>query len=205
MPADGPVLVRDARAEERDSIRALTMRAYAQYANVMSPEAWAGLYEAACIALETRLPAHRFVAERAGWIVGSVMLFPPASDAYAGWSRTASWPELRLLAVSPEARGSGIGEALVAACVRRAREDGAATLGLHTVAGMHAANKLYSRFGFVRAPELDFQAPGAERVDGFRLSLAERGDAERQRSSSAHGKAGRRPGTRQSDDGRASA
>ena len=30
---------------------------------------------------------------------------------------------------------------------------------------------MYERMGFVRAPEHDFQPPGAERVTGYRLPL----------------------------------
>jgi hypothetical protein len=36
---------------------------------------------------------------------------------------------------------------------------------------MATAIDLYRRMGFVRAPELDFQPPGAELVEGFRLAL----------------------------------
>jgi ribosomal protein S18 acetylase RimI-like enzyme len=37
---------------------------------------------------------------------------------------------------------------------------------------MRAAMRLYDRLGFVRAPELDFQPPDAELVQGYRLPLA---------------------------------
>jgi ribosomal protein S18 acetylase RimI-like enzyme len=99
------------------------------------------------------------------------MLFAPASDAYGGLTGRATWPELRLLAVAPEARGLGAGEALVAECVRRARAAGAAELGLHTSASMRSAVRLYERLGFVRAPERDFHPPGAELVEAYRLPL----------------------------------
>jgi GNAT superfamily N-acetyltransferase len=166
-----PLVVRDARADERETIRALTMRAYSEYAMLMTAEGWAGLYESLRLALDTQLPAHRLVAELDGRIVGGVMLFPPAVDAYAGMAGAAAHPELRLLAVSPSARGFGVGEALVAACVRRALEDGARAITLHTSASMHSAIRLYERLGFTREPELDFQPPGTERVEGYRLML----------------------------------
>jgi predicted N-acetyltransferase YhbS len=168
-----PLVVRDARPDERDVIRALTMRAYAEYANVMEPDAWASLYEVACTSLDTRLPAQRLVAERDGRVVGSVMLFPPIGDASFGGPRGTAWPELRLLAVAHEERGRGASEALVAACVERAREEGASAIGLHAVASMQAGIRLYERLGFVRAPELDFEPQGAEPVLGYRLSLAD--------------------------------
>lgn len=174
MPGDPP-RVRDARPEDRDAVRALTLRAYGEYASVMPSEAFAALDAAVRAALDSDAPAERLVAERGAAIVGSVMLFAPASDAYGGLAGPPRWPELRLLAVAPEARGHGVGEALVHACARRARAAGATTLGLHTSRSMRAAMRLYTRLGFVRAPEWDFQPPGAELVEGYRLDLAAEG------------------------------
>ena len=92
-------------------------------------------------------------------------------DAYAGAIDQAPWPEVRLLAVAPTWRGSGAAQALMDACVRRAREMGATALGLHTSRSLAAAVRLYRRMGFVRAPERDFQPEGAEVVEGYRLDL----------------------------------
>ncbi|MCZ9344350.1 GNAT family N-acetyltransferase, partial [Streptomyces sp. TRM76130] len=53
--------------------------------------------------------------------------------------------------------GRGVGEALVRACVDRARGvDGCARLILSTQETMHAAHRLYERLGFVRTPERDW-------------------------------------------------
>jgi predicted N-acetyltransferase YhbS len=164
------VVIRDARPGDRESIRALTLQAYDQYAEIMDPDAWAGLSGAIRNALEVE-GAERIVAERGGRLVGSVMLYPPDADAYNGAAGPASWPELRLLAVAPEARGAGVGQALVDECVRRARRMGATELGLHTSKSMEAAMRMYRRMGFVRAPEDDFQPEGAELVEGYRLPL----------------------------------
>jgi hypothetical protein len=38
---------------------------------------------------------------------------------------------------------------------------------------MRAAKQLYERMGFVRDRDSDFQPPGAELVEGYRLSLAD--------------------------------
>jgi ribosomal protein S18 acetylase RimI-like enzyme len=56
-------------------------------------------------------------------------------------------------------------------CARRARRMGATELGLHTSRSMAAAMRMYRRMGFVRAPDHDFQPPGAELVEGYRLPL----------------------------------
>lgn len=168
--ATDALVIRDARPDERDAFRALTLQAYEQYATLMRPEAWEGLAAAIRSALEVEGP-DRIVAERGGRLLGSVMLFPPAVDAYRGQTGPASGPELRLLAVALEARGQGVGQALVDECIRRARRMGAAELGLHTSASMAAAMRMYLRMGFVRAPEHDFQPLGAELVEGYRLPL----------------------------------
>lgn len=169
-PADR-LVIRDAREEDRDAVRALTLAAYAEYARVMEPGAWAGLDGAVRAALESYAATARIVAEHGGKVVGSVMLFPPQVQAYGELAGAARAPELRLLAVDPDARGLGVGRALVDECIRRARRMGAAELGLHTSRSMAVAMGLYRRMGFVRAPETDFQPEGAELVEGYRLPL----------------------------------
>lgn len=166
------VRLRDARQEDREAVSALTLQAYGEYADRMDAEAWTGLEEALHRALANDDPSvMRIVAERGGEVVGSVMLWPPAADAYGGFTDALRWPELRLLAVAPGARGLGVGRALVEECVRRARRMGATELGLHTSRSMEVAVGMYERMGFVRAPEHDFQPPGAELVTAYRLPL----------------------------------
>jgi len=80
-------------------------------------------------------------------------------------------PELRLLAVAESARGQGIGQKLVEACLEWARQNGAKALGLHTSHSMASAVRLYERLGFVRHPADDFQPEGAELVMAYRRPL----------------------------------
>ena len=164
-------VVRNARPADRDAIRDLTLSAYSEYAHVMEPDSWAGLSAAVQAALSSSDPMERIVADDDGTLIGSVLLYPASARAYGDLASAANDPELRLLAVAPEARGRGVGRALVDECVRRARLAGAAALGLHTSKSMATAMQLYERMGFERAPELDFQPPGAEVVWGYRLKL----------------------------------
>lgn len=64
--------------------------------------------------------------------------------------------EVRLVAVSPAARGRGVGELLMTACIADARARGARTLVLSTQPTMEAAQRLYERLGFIRQPARDW-------------------------------------------------
>ena len=69
-----------------------------------------------------------------------------------------------------EARGRG-SSALVDECIRRARLAGATALGLHSSKSMSGGAAVSAHGASRRAPELDFQPPGAEVVWGYRLVL----------------------------------
>jgi ribosomal protein S18 acetylase RimI-like enzyme len=163
--------IRDARADEREAIRALTLAAYAEYATIMAPSAWDGLRQALLSGLVAEGAVDRIVAVQDGALLGSVMLYSPSANAYGDEVGGAALPELRLLAVAAAARGQGVGTALVQECVRRAQHTGASALGLHTSESLQAAIRMYERLGFVRAPEDDFQPSGAELVMAYRLPL----------------------------------
>jgi ribosomal protein S18 acetylase RimI-like enzyme len=65
--------------------------------------------------------------------------------------------EIRALAVDRTARGRGVGDALVRACVDRARAlEGCTAIVLSSQRSMHAAHRLYERLGFVRTPGRDW-------------------------------------------------
>jgi GNAT superfamily N-acetyltransferase len=164
------ITVRDARPDERDAVRDLTLDVYREYAKIMTADAWAGLDGAVRKALEAD-DAECIIARDGETLIGSVMLFPPDTAAYGEYTGALRAPELRLLAVPESARGKGVGRALVEECIRRARRSGATELGLHTSESMSTARDLYLRIGFERAPEHDFFPPGAERVEGYRLRL----------------------------------
>ena len=168
------MIIRDARPDERTVIGELTRLAYEEYARVMEPAAWQALSTAIGDALASDEPVERLVAEEGGRIVGSAMLYAAAANAYGDESRRARSPEVRLVAVHPDARGRGIARALMDECVRRAHATGASELGLHTSRSFRAAISMYESMGFERAPEHDFQPSGAELVEAYRLMLRPR-------------------------------
>ncbi|HVO85222.1 MAG TPA: GNAT family N-acetyltransferase [Syntrophobacteria bacterium] len=171
MPA---LYIRDARPGDHDVIVALTLTAYKEYAPLM-PAHWDGYRRNILSTLAKVEPAAQIVAEHGGRVVGTVLLYP-AGTAFSsadGLQATLPWPEVRLLAVTPSARGRGVGTALMRECVRRARRAGAAALTLHTTDIMEAAIRLYERMGFMRASELDFHPAPDVTVKGYRLKLQE--------------------------------
>jgi len=67
--------------------------------------------------------------------------------------------DFRMLAVSPQARGRGVGRALVEHCTRLAKDRGALRLVLHTGDDMDLAVALYERMGFERLTEIEQDFP----------------------------------------------
>src|SRR5262249_28885020 len=105
-----PVLrIRDARDDEREAIKAVTLAAYAEYAPLLPPPFWEGYRRQLLTTLDDAGSVERIVAERDRRIVGSVLLYAPDASAYGAANVRAAWPEVRLLAVAPEARGQGVG------------------------------------------------------------------------------------------------
>ena len=87
-------------------------------------------------------------------LLGTLTLVAPGSPA-----RRLATPEefeLHLLAVRPDARRRGIGEALVRDALRRAQREGARGVVLWTQPMMDAAQRLYLRCGFERDARADF-------------------------------------------------
>ncbi|MCX5011799.1 GNAT family N-acetyltransferase [Streptomyces sp. NBC_00555] len=110
------------------------------------------------------------VAVDEGAVLGGVTFAPPGSPLadIAGPGEA----EFRMLAVSREARGRGAGEALVRACVARARElAGVTHLVLSTQRGMTGAQRIYERLGFIRTPERDWAPIPGLTLLTYRLEL----------------------------------
>ena len=98
--------------------------------------------------------AEIWVAVDDGKVLGSVT-FAPVGSAYREIGRDDEG-EFRMLAVSPAARGRGIGRALVERCVQRSRELGYAGVRMSSMDEMTSAHRIYERLGFTRVPEDDW-------------------------------------------------
>ena len=110
------------------------------------------------------------LAEFDGQLVGTVTFYLNAGNSSMQWL-PKGWAGVRLLAVHPAYRRRGIGLALMEECVRRCRNKGISTIGLHTTEMMEVARRMYERMGFVRVSEYDFYPRPTVVVMAYRLDL----------------------------------
>lgn len=160
--------VRRARADELDAIGELTVAAYADFTLAEGDPYVAKLRDAARRDAEAELWVATVASEG---VLGCVTLCPPGST----WRELArdGEGEFRMLAVGPQDRGRGVGEALVRLCLDRFRTQGCATVVISSLKEMAAAHRLYARLGFTRLPERDWSpGPGVELV-AFGVGLAD--------------------------------
>ncbi|WP_123043806.1 GNAT family N-acetyltransferase [Cohnella candidum] len=164
--------LRDALQGERSFIREQRVNAYREHAESVPDAHWQALARALASEADNQPGVELIVAVIDGNIAGSVALFPADSDAYEGNVDRVDYPEIRMLAVSPEYRGKGVASALLKECMARAKSSGCKAIGLHTGEFMTNAIKLYEKLGFKRLPQYDFQPAGdGITVKAFRLSL----------------------------------
>jgi len=162
--------LRDALDTETAALLSITLAAYDQYKQVYPLEFWTNYRLNIVEQFSKENDAQKIVATRDDVIVGSVLLFPSSPPAAVQAERD-SWPEVRLLAVTPQARGLGVGVALLQECIRRAQASGVAALGLHSMEAMTVAISMYERAGFMRDPGTDFRPTPAVLVMGYRLDF----------------------------------
>jgi GNAT superfamily N-acetyltransferase len=161
--------IRDAHPGEAGDIAALVRDAYQQYERLLSEEAWR-FYRSAISEAGKLENSEIITASLNSRLAGTVTLYlstPPS--AREEWPR--DWAGIRLLAVSPDYRGHGVGRALVAECIDRCRRHGIKSIALHTTAEMVVARRLYETAGFTRVFEYDCQPLPDVRVIAYNLNL----------------------------------
>ena len=145
------VVVREARESELDEIGAVTAEVYdgivdSQYLDVLrdARSRWTSPDTKLLVALD----------DGTDGLLGTVVHAGPGSP----WRDVAvdGEAEIRMLGVLASARGRGVGEALVRACVALAKAAGNPRLVLSTGPDLVDAQRLYLRLGFTRVPARDW-------------------------------------------------
>jgi len=159
--------IRRARPEDIPAVGEVTVAAYADFTAGEADSYVQRLRDAATRDREAEL----WVAtpDDSDAILGTVTITPPGSP----WREIArdGEGEFRMLAVTPEARGQGIGSALVGLVLDRFRADGVRTVVMSTLPQMRDAHRVYERAGFVRDPERDWSPlPGVDLIS-YRVDL----------------------------------
>ncbi|BCW12096.1 hypothetical protein NtRootA4_31590 [Arthrobacter sp. NtRootA4] len=156
--ATGTHVIRQARPEEYDAVGQMTYEGFGHHlpgAHQPDDARLSLLLDAAARAREGVL----LVAEdvETGRLVGTASLLPFGSPL----SRQAEdgEVELRLLAVLPEARRTGLGQKLLDESARLAAARGAARVVLDTAVDNEPSQRLYRRLGYVRRPEREKERP----------------------------------------------
>ena len=103
-------------------------------------------------------------------VLGGVTYVPGPESSSAEFDDSDA-AGIRMLAVSSEAQGQGVGEALVRACLARAAAAGKHRILLHSTDRMATAHRLYLRLGFVRDESTDWEPVPDLTLRGFRLDL----------------------------------
>jgi ribosomal protein S18 acetylase RimI-like enzyme len=104
-----------------------------------------------------------------GDVLGAVT-FCLAGTKYSEVARDGE-AEFRMLAVDPAAQGRGVGEALAQACLARAEAADCRAMVICVRDFAAPAQRLYTRLGFVRAPDLDWEPEPGIRLLGLRRPI----------------------------------
>lgn len=148
------ITIRQAHSDEYDTLGDITARAYLQDGLLDFGESDEYLGELRDVAKRAAAALVLVAVEKARLLGG--VTFVPSGGPMADIARSGE-AEIRMLAVDRAARGRGAGEALVRACVDRARATEACVrIVLSTQRTMHSAHRIYERLGFVRTPERDW-------------------------------------------------
>ncbi|KAA3440912.1 GNAT family N-acetyltransferase [Rufibacter hautae] len=170
-----PYTIRKAAPDEFAALGQLMVQVYSQLDGFPKPEEQPAYYQMLSnIGEFTQHPGVEIlvaVSEK-GTLNGGVVFFRDLQFYGSGGTATQekNAAGFRLLAVSPEARGLGIGRALTQACIQRAKDHQLSQVIIHSTKAMQTAWKMYEKLGFSRSEDLDFMQ-GELPVFGFRLHL----------------------------------
>jgi GNAT superfamily N-acetyltransferase len=159
-------VVREARPDEFAEVGHLTVEAYRQ-AGETEEDYFPELLEVAERAAV--VPVLAAIEEGTGRVLGTATFVPGPGPWHEGeFGDVAS---MRMLAVRADARGRGVGRALVEDCITRTRAVRRTAIALYTRPFMTEAHRLYESLGFRRAPANDWEFDPGEWLWAYRLDL----------------------------------
>jgi ribosomal protein S18 acetylase RimI-like enzyme len=145
------ITIRRAVRAEYDEVGELTARAYESDGLVPDGSGYGAVLRDAASRAEK---AELWVAAGPDGLLGTVT-YCPAGSPYREIGLDHEG-EFRMLAVSPAARGLGVGTALTEHCLDRSRGLGFSHVVLSSSIAMATAHRLYQRLGFTRLPDRDW-------------------------------------------------
>jgi ribosomal protein S18 acetylase RimI-like enzyme len=137
-------LVRNYSKNDESQVNALAVSAFMQYSSVYDD--WDGFCEKIGSMSKLSENSELIVVEVNSKIVGAVVYIAP-NESKALFFKS-EWAIIRVLVVSPDSRGMGIGRALTDECINRAQRDNAEVIALHTSEIMEVALSMYKKMGF---------------------------------------------------------
>jgi ribosomal protein S18 acetylase RimI-like enzyme len=165
MAGDPPLVIRAVRPSEYEIAGELTVEAYRTLG-----DAGDEFYERELRDIAGRRASSEIlVAEVGGRIVGCVTFVDGLKQLSEVDDPDAA--TVRMLGVATEARGRGVGEALMQECIDRARRSGRRRVRLDTRTSMTSAQRLYERLGFRRDPDHDCSPAAGILLLGYVLDL----------------------------------
>lgn len=158
--------IRQARQDELDIVASVMVDAYGEYAARMSPDAWSSFAQDIANVRGRLFDAQLIVAVRGDRVVGALTYYHDWRGAQGDAAA------VRMLAVPPEERGTGVGRALMEHAIAAARQRDKQRVILTATQEMESARDLYEKLGFVRDPALDHEPAPGVRAEGYALKLS---------------------------------
>jgi GNAT superfamily N-acetyltransferase len=160
--------VRAMRRDEAERVGRITLDAYDAYG------AMTGSYRSFLGDPRQRIDGSTalLVAVLDGEVVGTVTYVRPEDEHWEGRPEPEGDSAFRVLAVDPSVEGRGVAQALVRACLDRAREEGRHRMVITSMAWMDRAHRLYERLGFDPRPDLAVRFPNGDGV-AFTIDLTD--------------------------------
>ncbi|MBP1083631.1 MULTISPECIES: GNAT family N-acetyltransferase [Bacillus] len=151
------VSITDLEEQDRETVRQLLIDSYSQYEKKFeNPDMWLNYLANISASVDNPQIDRILVAKNGQSVLGTLQLFESSEKAYGRPELEIFSPIVRLLAVHPEARGRGVGQALLKESCQYAKLKRAESLYLHSTDLMQKAIQLYEWLGFKRDESKEF-------------------------------------------------